>query len=116
MNIDFTIDEKLMIAMYEEESREVAIDTIDMLLPVINENLEVYGESDIMRQLMITAESVRAKLDQITNDEYMNMDLTDAYIILDDMLIEDMEDDEYEGLHVSSGENPDADGAPAKEL
>ena len=117
MNTVFTIDEKLMIAMYEEENRAAAIDSIDMMvLPVLNEHLNVYGESEIIRQMKTVAESLVTKLGRISDEDYLNIDLTEAYIILDDMLGEDMgyeeEDDDTE---IGSEKPQNADAASAEE-
>lgn len=78
MRIAFTEDEMLILAIYQEDSK-------DESLRAIEETLVELEAGDIMAELLL---DTIAKLGQITNEEYLQLDLREYDVQLDAIVAE----------------------------
>ena len=75
MTIDFTFDEMMVLAIFEEDSRSKSIDSMYEILDDIRDDPE-------MEKLVISALD---KLERISDDEYLQIDFREYDLYMDEL-------------------------------
>lgn len=75
MGIDFTFDEMMVLAIFEEDSKSKSIDTMYEVLDVIHDDPD-------MEELVISA---LEKLEHLSDEEYLQIDFREYDLYMDEL-------------------------------
>ena len=75
MGIDFTFDEMMVLAIFEEDSKSKSIDTMYEVLDVIHDDPD-------MEELVISA---LEKLERLSDEEYLQIDFREYDLYMDEL-------------------------------